>query len=208
MQVKLHIADLVKKQCSAVALLEKTQLSLFGIGKRPLFITHQLCFQEGVRNGRTVNLGKRHVAALAVIVDKFCYQFFPCSAFPAEKYRGRFALCYFFGHAENLLHLLALAYDILSTIHPFLKFPYLIDLSFQVHRFNRLLYQLFQTIQFQGFGNIIISSRLNRPDGCFDILFSRDDDDLDLAVIHSLYFFQYLHAVHLRQTEIKQYDIG
>jgi len=55
LEERLHISDLIEKNGSPVGQLKKPLLRILGIGEGSLFISEELRFQEGIRDGTAVD---------------------------------------------------------------------------------------------------------------------------------------------------------
>ena len=56
--------------------------------KRAFFMTEQLAFQQVFSQGSTVDGNDRLIAAWAVEMNRFRYQFLPCAAFTQDQHRA------------------------------------------------------------------------------------------------------------------------
>src|SRR4029077_17376137 len=81
-----HVSDLVKKQRTAVHLLELPDPSPISACERPLLMAEQLAFQQLLRNRRTIKSGERPLRPLPVLVNRTGDDLFACAALPRNKH--------------------------------------------------------------------------------------------------------------------------
>ena len=89
-QTHLHgrrnVADLVQEDGAAVGLLETAGLVGDGTGEGPLDVAEQFAFQQGLRQGRTVDLDERFAAAAAAGVQRLGHQLFAGAALAIDQH--------------------------------------------------------------------------------------------------------------------------
>ena len=66
LQIKSQLTELIQKYRSAAGLLKAARAGFIGPGKRSLFMTEKLAFQQGFGDVGTVDLDKRFVASRTV----------------------------------------------------------------------------------------------------------------------------------------------
>src|SRR5260370_5238772 len=72
LDVLVQLADLVEEQGAAVGNLEETLVIAVGAGERALAMAEQLALDEVFGKGAAVDRHKRHVLALALLVEGAC----------------------------------------------------------------------------------------------------------------------------------------
>src|SRR6516162_3865131 len=78
-------AYFVKEKSTAAGCLQQSLALNVCPGKRSLFVTEQLTFQQVLRNGVAVNGDKRAILATATAMNGSCSHFFPCTALPSNS---------------------------------------------------------------------------------------------------------------------------
>ena len=83
-----HIADLVQEDRSPIRFLHPTQLESNGTGESAFFMSEQLAFEQGLRDGGTIDPDVRLVTTHAEAVDRPGDQFLSGTALTEDEDGG------------------------------------------------------------------------------------------------------------------------
>jgi hypothetical protein len=108
LEIRGKVADLVEEDRAAVGPLEPAELALDGPGEGPLLVAEQLAFEQGLGQGRAVDLDERLVRPQAVVVDRVGDEVLAGAALAADQH-GRVAVGDLLDQPVDLLHRVARA---------------------------------------------------------------------------------------------------
>src|ERR1051325_1088127 len=115
LQVRRHLANLVEEQRAALRHFEQTLFVERRAGERALLVAEQLRFDQILRDRGAVDLDERPLRPLAVVMNGVGDQLLAGSVLALNQ-DVRLAGGDAFDELEQLLHLLALADDVLKLI--------------------------------------------------------------------------------------------
>src|SRR5215831_4035409 len=173
-------AYFVKEKSTAAGCLQQSLALNVCAGKRSLFVTEQLTFQQVLRNGVAVNGDKRAILATATAMNSSCGHFFPCTALPQQQHRD---ICSsnLANKSKDGLHLRAGAQHLLECF----RLPTLLQLTvspLEVQHIDASAKNQFELIHFHGLTQKIVSARAYRLDRVSLFALSRDHNDLRRVV--------------------------
>ncbi len=87
LQRRRHLANFVQQQRALVAQLELARLGFVGTGKGARLVTEQFALQQLAGNRRAIDLQKRAVRAIGVLVNQLRQDFLACSALAEDQHR-------------------------------------------------------------------------------------------------------------------------
>src|SRR5262245_7224272 len=89
--VQRHLADLVEEERAAIGQLHQALLRRLGVGERPLLVTEQLAFEQGLGDRGAVDFHERRIASRALVVQATRDQLLAGAALTVDQDRRRFA---------------------------------------------------------------------------------------------------------------------
>src|SRR5205807_7466940 len=93
-----HITDFIEENGAVVGLFEASNATQFGPGEGTALVTEEFAFQQGLRDGGTVDGNKGAIGAIAVLIDRTGDQFLAGARLAADENVNRLG-----GDAANLL---------------------------------------------------------------------------------------------------------
>src|SRR5438874_2671370 len=200
LRLRLHVADLVEKECPAVGDLELALARRDGPREGALLVTEELALDQLARERRAVHLDERLRAPRAVVVERVGDQLLPRAARAADEDR-QIRVRHLADHVEHALHRRALADQAPEAIRArdlLLQEP---ERAPHLHAVEQALDDQLELVVVEGLGDVVGGAQLHRLDG--DLLRAEggdhDDRRLRRVLAHPA---QHLHAAHALQAEV------
>src|SRR5712692_10057323 len=206
LEIRRHLADLVQQQRAALRHLEQDFLVHRRAGERALLVAEELRLDEILRDGRAVDLDERPFGALAVVVHRVGDQLLAGAVLALDenvRFAGRHAL----DQLEEILHLPALADDILELVAVLqlgLELLVLVDERLLLDRFLELVQEALRVDRLL---EEVERAGLHRLDRARDVALAGDDDDLGFGV-ELLELADQLDAVDVGQHHVGDDRVG
>ena len=159
-----HIADLVEKHRSVIALLKFANALRAGAGERASLVTKKFALQQILRDGGAVNCDKGLVCAFAVVIDGASNQFLASTAFAGDQ-GGGLGSGKLADELKDLLHFLT------SSNNPYIvifRFEQRLIRNYLAHvsrGLQRAINNLFELRDIERFEEVIIRAELHGFDG-------------------------------------------
>src|SRR4030095_184042 len=115
LQIKVHFADFVQKDCTAVCHFKNTLLQRLGIGKGAFLVAKELRLNQSLGNCRTVQSEKGMVAPATLIVESAANQILASAAFALNEQSCGARLSEALNHLQHVANGLGPPDDILQT---------------------------------------------------------------------------------------------
>ena len=151
-----EVADLVEEDAPAVCLFKPAHPSLGCSGECAFLVAEELTFEEGFRDGGTVDLDQGLSGAGARIMDRMGNQFLPCAALSTDKDSG-LTRCHAADEAHHLLHLRASIDDVMKGIALLKPGPQFLILLDEGGPLYHLLEDEEKFIEIDGLGEVVES---------------------------------------------------
>ena len=199
------IANLIEKDRSAVGHLEKSRLGRHRTGEGSPDVTEQFALQQILGKNSAVNGHKLLVPSRAVEMDGPGDEFLPRAALSIDQHRAirRSNFC---NDPVDLLHLLALPYDVMKSVLLPQFLPQIDVFQKEVLLFNRLLHNDGDFIGSKRFGNIVKGSQLHGLDRCLHCGKTGDHDHNRIRIL-SPQCPEYFHAIDSWHFKVGDNDI-
>ncbi len=205
LQVGRHLADLVEQQRAALGHLEQPFLVDRRAGERALLVAEQLRLDQVLRDGRAVDLDERPFGPLAVVVDGVGDQLLAGAVLTLDE-DVRFARRHALDELEEVLHLLALADDVLELVAILQLLLQLLVLVDQRLLLDRLLQLVEQALGVDRLLEKVEGAGLHRFDRPRNVALPGDDDDLGLG-LELLELAHQFDAVDVRQHHVGDHGV-
>ncbi len=206
MQQERHVADFVKEQRAAVALLELADAFLVRAGKGSFFMAKEFAFEQRVRNRRAVHRQERAVAALAVLIDRAGDEFLARPAFAADQ-DGDILRRDAADRFVNGLHGRTAADDSVADFGRASRTGHRDRDVHQAADFERLLDQRHQHAKIQRLHHKIIGTKAHRLDRDIAGIGGGDKNHRHL-VVERMKLAKRFQTVHIAQHDVEQNDAG